>query len=87
MWDSAEHDMCGWHRHAWEGIGLMDYGQLSQAEGHCQAEWEGERERGRGEGQLPVSTAPLLPYQLVGGRSMFWREGEERKEAVASGNV
>ena len=55
---------------------------VESAEGHCQA--EGERKRG---GQLPVSTAPLLPYQLVGGRSMFWREGEERKEAVASGNV
>ena len=37
MWDSAEHDIRGWHRHAWEGICLMDYGQLSRAEGHCQA--------------------------------------------------
>ena len=58
---------------------------VESAEGHCQA--EGGRVRGREEGQLPVSTAPLLPYQLVGGRSMFRREGEERKEAVASGNV
>ena len=68
--------------HAWEGIGLMDYGQLS-----LQRVIARQRVRGREEGQLPVSTAPLLPYQLVGGRSMFRREGEERKEAVASGNV
>ena len=77
MWDSAEHDMRGWHRHAWEGIGLMDYGQRRQAEGHCQAGREGERR-----GHCWSQPLLLLPYQLVCGRQMFLREGEERKEAT-----
>ena len=38
MSDSAEHDMRGWHRHAWQGS-LMDDGQRVIAR-------QGERERG-----------------------------------------
>ena len=85
MWDSAEHDMRGWHRqsacmggHQLDGLRSVESGRGSLP---GRVRGRGEERRGSCQSQL------LLCCQLVGGRSMFQREGEERKEAVASGNV
>ena len=66
MSDSAEHDMRGSHRHAWQGS-LMDDGQRVIAR-------QGERERG--DHISNFSSAPASPGWLVEDR------GEESKEAA-----
>ena len=72
MWDSAEHDMRGWHRHAWQGS-LMDDGQRVIAR-------QGERERGD---QISnFSSASASPGWLV---DETGRRGKRRQKMINGG--